>query len=92
MGQLVSLLPGLALRFALRTHVSHDRYHAGLAVKLDAAGGKLKELENLARDRGRVAAEQADAYVHENPWQAIAIGAAIAAVIGVVLGLLLNRR
>ena len=65
---------------------------AELAVKLEAAGGKLKELENVARERGRVAAKQADAYVHENPWEAIAIGAAIAGVIGIVLGLLLNRR
>jgi ElaB/YqjD/DUF883 family membrane-anchored ribosome-binding protein len=65
---------------------------AELADKLQAARGKLSELEAMARERGRVAAKQADTYVHENPWEAVAIAAAIAGVIGMVVGLLLNRR
>ena len=39
-------------------------------------------------DRAKDAARATDDYVHDNPWQAIGV----AAVVGFVAGLLMNRR
>jgi ElaB/YqjD/DUF883 family membrane-anchored ribosome-binding protein len=63
----------------LRSQVETKLLHAKL---------RLQELEGEAVDRAKAAARATDDYVHENPWQAIGIAAAI----GLVAGLLLNRR
>ena len=68
---------------ALRTSVEQS---------LKVAKDRLRELQDQALERGRAAAKNADEYVHENPWRSMAIVAGISAVIGIVLGLLLNRR
>ena len=57
-------------------------------TKLLRAKLRLQELEGEAVDRAKAAARVTDDYVHDNPWQAIGI----AAVVGVAVGLLLNRR
>ncbi len=57
-------------------------------AKLLAAKLRLQEIEGEAVDRARVAARITDDYVHDNPWQAIGIAAAV----GFVAGLLMNRR
>jgi ElaB/YqjD/DUF883 family membrane-anchored ribosome-binding protein len=57
-------------------------------TKLLRAKLSLQELEGQAVDRAKAAARATDDYVHDNPWQAIGIAAAI----GVVVGLLMNRR
>jgi len=57
-------------------------------AKLLAAKLRLQEIEGEAVDRARVAARVTDDYVHDNPWQAIGIAAAV----GFVAGLLMNRR
>jgi ElaB/YqjD/DUF883 family membrane-anchored ribosome-binding protein len=59
---------------------------------LRSAKERLQELELAAEQRARAAARATDAYVHEKPWASMAIAAGIAAIIGVVIGLLLNRR
>jgi ElaB/YqjD/DUF883 family membrane-anchored ribosome-binding protein len=56
--------------------------------KLLAAKLRLQELEGEAVDRARDAARYIDDDVHENPWRAIGIAAAI----GFVAGLLVSRR
>jgi ElaB/YqjD/DUF883 family membrane-anchored ribosome-binding protein len=56
--------------------------------KLLAAKLRLQELEGDAMDRAKEAAKYTDQYVHENPWRSIGIAAAI----GFVAGLLMNRR
>lgn len=56
--------------------------------KLLVAKYRLQELEQELVARGRVAAKRADDYVHESPWTSIGV----AAVVGFVAGLLLNRR
>lgn len=56
--------------------------------KLLAAKLRLQELEGDAMDRAKEAAKYTDEYVHENPWRSIGIAAAI----GFVAGLLMNRR
>ena len=54
-----------------------------LRQSLDTAGDTLKRLQADAMQRGREMAVRTDSYVHENPWQAIAVGA----VAGLALGL-----
>lgn len=49
---------------------------------------KLADAQDTVVAKGRAAAQVTDDYVHDNPWKAIAT----AGVLGVVVGLLLNRR
>jgi ElaB/YqjD/DUF883 family membrane-anchored ribosome-binding protein len=56
-------------------------------TKLLRAKLSLQELEGQAVDQAKAAARATDDYVHDNPWQAIGI----AAVIGIAVGLLMNR-
>ena len=56
--------------------------------KLLTAKLRLQELEGQAVEHAKAAARATDDYVHDNPWQAIGIAAAV----GVVVGLLMNRR
>lgn len=57
-------------------------------AKLLAAKLRLQELEGKAIDGAKAAQKATNAYVHENPWQSIGIAAAV----GLVVGLLMNRR
>ena len=61
---------------------------AQVEAKLLAAKLRLQELEGEAVDRAKEAAKYTDDYVHDNPWRSIGI----AAVVGFVAGLMLNRR
>lgn len=56
--------------------------------KLLAAKLRLQELEGQALDQAKNAARYTDDYVHDNPWAAIGVAAAV----GFVVGLLMNRR
>ena len=57
-------------------------------AKLLNAKLRLQELQGQAIDRAKDTARATDDYVHDHPWQAIGIAAAV----GVVIGLLMNRR
>jgi ElaB/YqjD/DUF883 family membrane-anchored ribosome-binding protein len=57
-------------------------------ARLLTAKLKLQELQGQAVDRAKDAARVTDEYVHENPWQAIGVAAAV----GFLAGLLMNRR
>ena len=57
-------------------------------TKLLRAKLSLQELEGQAVDQAKRAARATDDYVHDNPWQAIGIAAAV----GFVAGLLMSRR
>lgn len=59
---------------------------------LESARHTLEELEQGALERTRAAAKATDAYVRENPWQSVGVAAALAALVGLVLGLLMGRR
>jgi len=61
---------------------------AQVETKLLRAKLRLQEIEGEAVDRAKAAARATDDYVHDNPWQAIGVAAAV----GIVVGLLLNRR
>lgn len=49
---------------------------------------RLTEVEQASVAKAKAAAKVTDTYVHENPWKAIGLGAAV----GVVIGLLISRR
>ena len=51
------------------------------------ARGKLSDMSNRLMDRSRAAASSTDAYVRENTWSSLAL----AAIIGVVVGLMIRR-
>ncbi len=56
-----------------------------LEQSLAAAKEAVVRLERGAVDRAHAAGRAADDYVHEKPWQAIALGAAVGALLGVLL-------
>ena len=58
------------------------------AASLEHARERLEQLEAGLRERAQAAADEADRFVREHPWQSIGIAAAA----GVVLGVLLGRR
>lgn len=58
-------------------------------ANLDVAKGRLRDLQGEALDRASGAAREADTYVHENPWTAVGLAAAVGVIIGVMIG---NRR
>ena len=57
-------------------------------AKLLTARLRMQELQGQAMDRAKDAARATDDYVHEHPWQSIGIAAAI----GLLIGLMMNRR
>ena len=63
-----------------------------LERKLGEARKRLTDLQDGALERGRAAVQYTDEYVHDNPWQSIAVGAGVAAVVGIVIGLMLADR
>ena len=65
---------------------------AKLEQNLNAAKEPLRSLEDAVMEKTKATARVTDEYVHENPWQTVAIAAGLSAVLGVVIGLLLCRR
>ena len=55
------------------------------AAALKKASEALSDWQATVVEKGRDAAIMTDDYVHENPWQAIGIGAAIGFLVGVVV-------
>jgi ElaB/YqjD/DUF883 family membrane-anchored ribosome-binding protein len=55
---------------------------------LAAAKVKLGEAQDALVEKGKIAAQATDDYVHEKPWHAVGIAAGI----GLVVGLLIGRR
>lgn len=53
---------------------------------------KAKDLEKVARQSAKAMASSTDHLIHENPWRAIAISTAVAASVGVALGVALARK
>jgi ElaB/YqjD/DUF883 family membrane-anchored ribosome-binding protein len=65
---------------------------ASVEQNLAIAKDRLRNLQQAATEKTQAAAQATDEYVHEHPWQAIGIAAGLNVVIGVAIGLLLNRR
>jgi ElaB/YqjD/DUF883 family membrane-anchored ribosome-binding protein len=59
-----------------------------LKANLETTRVRLRELQAGVVERASGAAKEADAYVHENPWTAVGLAAAV----GVIVGLMISRR
>ncbi len=55
---------------------------------LAAAKVKLGEAQDALVEKGKIAAQATDDYVHQKPWHAVGIAAGV----GLVVGLLIGRR
>lgn len=64
------------------------RAKARLAERIAAARASVERMGGAIADGSRHAALATDGFVHERPWQAIGIGAAL----GVLVGFLIARR
>lgn len=61
---------------------------ARLGERLTSAKYKLQDFEAAVVEKTKAAARATDDYVHENPWKAVGVAAGV----GFLLGLLVNRR
>jgi ElaB/YqjD/DUF883 family membrane-anchored ribosome-binding protein len=77
---------------AIRELMSPQALRGDLERKLGEARKRLADLQDSALEQGRAAVKYTDEYVHENPWQSIAIGAGVAALVGIAIGALLADR
>lgn len=59
-----------------------------LQDRLNQARHRLLTLQSTVSDNARAAGRAADDYVHDHPWQSVAVGAGI----GLLVGLLVARR
>ena len=50
------------------------------------ARARLDALETEVKARATAAAGEADRFVHDNPWQMIAVAAGVGALVGILLG------
>lgn len=55
---------------------------------LDAAMEKAQQIQTLAVEKGKEAAQTTDEFVHEHPWKAVGIAAGV----GLLVGMLIARR
>ena len=78
------LLRATASQAGEKVAVARERIQASLAT----AKVKLGEAERALLEKTKEAARATDDYVRENPWHAVGI----AAVAGLVLGILISRR
>lgn len=59
-----------------------------LQMRLSDAKHSLLTLQANATEKAKAAGHATDDYVHDHPWQSVAVGAAV----GMVVGLLIGRR
>ncbi len=59
-----------------------------LRINMRSAKEKMADIQVVVADKAKIAARVTDDYVHDNPWQAVGIAAGL----GFVIGLLINRR
>jgi len=59
-----------------------------LRERLDDARLRIGDLQDEGVERARRAARHTDEYVHEHPWHAVGVGAAV----GLLIGVLIARR
>jgi ElaB/YqjD/DUF883 family membrane-anchored ribosome-binding protein len=57
-------------------------------VLLDRAMEKAQEVQTVAIEKGKAAAQGTDEFVQEHPWKAVAISAGI----GMLVGMLISRK
>lgn len=57
-------------------------------VMLEAAMDKAQQIQTLALEKGKEAAQTTDEFVHDHPWKAVGIAAGV----GLLVGMLISRR
>lgn len=67
-------------------------WRAGVEQNLRATKARLADLEHTAVEKAKATAQATDHYVHEKPWQAIGITAGVGVLVGLAIGMMLNRR
>jgi ElaB/YqjD/DUF883 family membrane-anchored ribosome-binding protein len=80
--ELRSLMSELEDTLADGTQADAAALRAQLSKRLDTARARLNDTREAVRQRAEVALSGADDYVHENPWQTIAIVGGIALIAG----------
>ncbi|MCL2523034.1 MAG: DUF883 family protein [Betaproteobacteria bacterium] len=73
------------------THVAGEKVsevRERLSVRLRDAKERLVDLEHALIDKTKAAARATDDFVHEEPWKAVGVAAAL----GLALGVLIGRR
>lgn len=75
------LLRGLASAGGDKAAAMREAAEANLA----SAKARLRDLQATVSDKATGVANEADAYVHENPWTAIGIAAAAGLILGLVI-------
>ncbi len=65
-----------------------DALYARVAAGLREAKEKLVSAERTAVEKAKQAAQVTDGYVHDHPWQAVGVAAAV----GILIGMLISRR
>jgi len=68
------------------TEAGYSAARKKLEHSLKVARDELEQIQTAARRKAKQAARATDDYVHDNPWQAIGVGAAIGLAIGVLIG------
>ena len=56
-----------------------------MQVKLDSAKQMLGQLQSNVQDGAKVAIDQTDTYVRQNPWYAVGVSAAVGALVGFLI-------
>jgi ElaB/YqjD/DUF883 family membrane-anchored ribosome-binding protein len=67
-------------------------WRTGVEQNLRMAKERLANLEHQAVEKAKATAQATDHYVHEKPWQAIGITAGVGVLVGLAIGMMLNRR
>jgi ElaB/YqjD/DUF883 family membrane-anchored ribosome-binding protein len=78
------LLRATAGQMGEKAVVARERIQESLRVAKD----KLSRAEDAVVDQTKAAARATDDYVHDHPWGAVGIAAAV----GLVIGMLISRR
>ena len=65
-----------------------DELRAKAMKMLDNAIDHAYEIQHISIEKGKKIAHETDAYVHDHPWRAIGLSAAV----GLVIGMLIARR
>ena len=78
------LLRATAGQMGEKAVVARERIQESLRVAKD----KLARAEEVVVDKTKAAARATDDYVHDHPWGAVGIAAAV----GLVMGMLISRR
>ena len=78
------LLRATAGQMGEKAVVARERIQESLRVAKD----KLSRAEEAVIDKTKAAARATDDYVHDHPWGAVGIAAAV----GLVIGMLISRR